>query len=304
MFEKYEKNDNDEMLQVSAEISESIRIMPPRFYSEEKKKNNTAIFFTLFIALVMAIGAGAFLFYKMSKGGGEKTFSEVTATPTPQENNNVASVSSTPVAQSEETPLPVPEPAPTVAETLPPEFNIDASDADEDNLTAEEERLFATNANSSDTDSDGFFDAHEILAGYDPRLAKMTLKDSGLVEEYTLEKNAKILYPKEWFVKTAGLVVIFDSKKGDSVSISFSDNPEKLDPVAWIVKNEFGISKDQISQKDLINKTLAYMTNDTLKHFVFTSDRSGVYTFTYRPRNISSLPFLTVFKMILESFKE
>lgn len=304
MFGKKEKNDNDETPQISSEMSENIRTIPPRFYFEEKKKNNTAIFLTLFIALVMASGVGAFLFYKMSKGGGEKILSIVTSTPTPQENANGASVSNTPLAQSEETPLPVAGPAPTVVEILGPEFNIDASDADEDQLTAEEERLFATNANSSDTDSDGFFDANEILAGYDPRLAKMTLKDSGLVEEYTLEKNARILYPKEWFVKTSEFVVIFDSKKGDSVSISFSDNPEKLDPVEWIVKNEFGISKDQISQKDLMNKTLAYKTNDTLKHFVFTSDRSGVYIFTYRPRNISSLPFFTVFKMILESFKE
>jgi Bacterial TSP3 repeat len=67
-------------------------------------------------------------------------------------------------------------------------------DSDQDNLSFEEEKLYGTNPNLADTDSDGYSDGVEIESGYNPLLPapgdRIVKPKSVAVEEYpTNQKN-------------------------------------------------------------------------------------------------------------------
>lgn len=317
----FKKNQNTEAAvspQVPQEEVNKIRVMPPKFVVEEKKNGHgfLILIILLIVLATLAVGAAFLVLQNKQREAGQQNIdiSANTNANTAVEETNVNSENTNvnAIVNAEPTPTPSPDTnANTAVETNinventppPSEFTIDTSDIDADKLTGEEEKIFSTNANNADTDSDGYSDYNEILSGYDPRQTGKTLLESGLVQEYVLEGNAKTIYPSKWFVKTAGQLVIFDTKRGDSMSIAFLQNTDKLEPQDWILKNDTGVQQSQIVQANLINKANAYRTNDNLKYFVFSSDFSRVYIFTYRPSIISSIPFLSTFEMIVQSIR-
>jgi len=323
MFFKKNKNTQTAVSpQVPQEEVNKIRVMPPKFVVEEKKNGHGfLILIVLLIILATLVAGAAFLVLQNKQKEADQQNIDISGNTNENSNTNVntdvegininsANTNVNVIISTEPTPTPSPDTNTTVetnvnVENTPPpsEFTVDTSDIDIDKLTGEEEKLFSTNANNSDTDSDGYSDYNEILSGYDPRQTGKTLLESGLVQEYILEENAKIIHPSKWFVKTAGQLVIFDTKRGDSISIAFSQNTDKLEPQDWILKNDTGVQQSQIVQANLINKANAYRTNDNLKYFVFSSDFSRVYIFTYRPSIISSIPFLSIFEMMVQSIR-
>lgn len=325
MFFKKNKNPAENVSpQIPQEEVNKIRVMPPRFVVEEKKNGHGfLILIILLIVLATLVVGAAFLVLQTRQKEAVQQNIDIPADADENSNSNAnasaegANVNSTAntnvnvAINSEPTPTPssntntntTVETNINVVTPPPSEFSVDTSDIDTDKLTGEEEKLFSTNANNSDTDSDGYSDYNELLTGYDPRQTGKTLLESGLVQEYVLEGNAKIIYPSKWLAKNVGQLVIFDTKRGDSISIAFAQNTDRQEPQDWILKNDTGVQQSQIVQADLINKASAYKTNDNLKYFVFSSDFSQVYIFTYRPSIISSIPFLSTFEMMVQSIR-
>ncbi len=319
MFFKKNKNPAENISpQIPQEEVNKIRVMPPRFVVEEKKSGHGfLILIILLIVLATLVVGAAFLVLQTRQKEAVQQNIDIPAninanTAAEGANVNSANTNVNPAINSEPTPTPSPntntntavETNTNVVTPPPSEFLVDTSDIDTDKLTGEEEKLFSTNANNSDTDSDGYSDYNELLTGYDPRQTGKTLLESGLVQEYVLEGNAKIIYPSKWLAKFVGQLVIFDTKRGDSISIAYSQNTDKLEPQDWILENDIiSVTQSQITQANLINKAIAYKTNDNLEYFVFSSDFSRVYIFTYRPSIISSIPFLSTFDMMIQSIR-
>lgn len=319
MFLKKSKNKTPETPVLPSEMTEKIRTMPVKFYQEERKKRGYGRFLAILAILIFLITfviAAVFLvlqqgnFSFVSLGEEKNASPEVMASPevnTPIAGNaeNVPELTQPDSGNGQETNESAQNPDNPLAGA--PDLTLDTSDIDGDTLTGEEEKIFATNSNSRDTDADGFSDNNELLSGYDPRLSGKTLLESGLVLSYAVDSSASLLYPKTWLVKSAGTLTIFDTKKGDSISVAVSQNNERLEPTAWISENDPAVFSDVASdgvgvvEANLISKKKAYRTNDNLKYYVFSDDLTSVYVFSYRPSIFTSIPFLTTFQVMINS---
>ncbi len=108
-----------------------------------------------------------------------------------------------------------------------------APDADEDELSSEEERLYTTAADKPDTDEDGFADGFEIRGLFDPtRGAGARLENSGLVIRYTNpEYRYSFLYPSKWIANatnTSAREVLVSTSTKELFSFRIEENPSGL----------------------------------------------------------------------------
>lgn len=305
MFGKKEKIPQAQTPQIPQEMTEKIRTMPNPYYSEERKKGHGFLFLLIMIIVFFIVAGGGVFWVMLQKRA---------ATETDVNNANinadapgiVPSPSSQPSPEATQTPTPLPEATPTPIAPTPenlPASPLDSSDIDNDNLTGEEEKIFATNSNSSDTDSDGYSDSNELLAGYDPRLREKTLAESEIVQQMSLAGDAKVLYPAEWLARQSGQGYIFDSKKGDIMSVFFLSNSEKSSPEEWFSKNDSSIVFGELLDGKLISKNIAYRTPDNLKYYIFSGDFSRVYVFSYTPSSPNLLLYLSTFQMMANSLR-
>lgn len=107
----------------------------------------------------------------------------------------------------------------------PPTEDEVTGDADGDDLTVDEEGLFLTNINKSDTDRDGYSDGQEVISLYNPLVPGQNLESSGLVTRY---RNNNFLYsvllPRSWLPSPANaeaseVVLLSNSETGEFISI-------------------------------------------------------------------------------------
>lgn len=118
----------------------------------------------------------------------------------------------------------------------PPMNNIDS---DQDNLTREEETLFASNINDSDTDNDGYQDGTEIINLYNPNVSGGTLANSSLVTNFTNnEFKYRLLYPTTWVADILTdthhtLSILADSELGDNFNVLVINNTDNMDLSTW-----------------------------------------------------------------------
>lgn len=301
MFHQKPK-EQSQVVEISPDNSEKIRIMPMRFQTEEHKKKGSAFVIIIPLIIFVVLLVVAIVLYFQMKANGQNPSDGLNV-------NNSPPLVDTPAPTPE--PTPTPAPTPIVDSTLEPSPTpeiiitspLDTSDIDSDNLTGEEEKLFATNSNNSDTDSDGYKDYNEIISGYDPRQSSKTLLESGLVNEYLFQENIKTYYPSSWIVKDAGILKIFDTKRGDSISVAFNDNNKRLSPLEWIKENDTSVDANQLIKAELISKLDSYKTTDGLKYYVFSQDSAKVITITYRPSILTSIAFLSTFQMMVHSVR-
>ncbi len=109
-------------------------------------------------------------------------------------------------------------------------------DADQDSLTREEEALFGSNINDSDTDNDGYTDGMEVLNLYNPVVSGAALANSGLVTIFTENLfKYRFLYPTSWVTDNAASIVsvLPDSELGDNFSFKVSPNSNASTLTAW-----------------------------------------------------------------------
>jgi len=182
---------------------------------------------------------------------------------------------------------------------------LDASDIDQDGLTAEEEKVLATNANSQDTDSDGYNDLEEILAGNDPRWKDKDLENSDLVTKQAF-RDATFLYPAAWYAKETGQLIIIDTKMGDSVGIEYINlNPDITQEslIEWIRQNDPMLSEGDIQIVTVNALRTAYKTNDGMKYYLFSDDLRNVFILSYNPIDAAIKAFQSIFEMMVSSLK-
>lgn len=290
---------------VPSEESQKIHIMPSKFQLSGPKKGNK-LFLLLIVLLVIlfVVLIGLAILYKTSwsqpSGAVNAVNSAVDANTNvneavPSEDTNVNINVNADIninINASDTPSPTPS-----AEAL------DLSDIDNDGLSGVEEMIFSTNANSPDTDSDGYKDEEEILLGFDPRWKDKNLEGSDIVSTYAFY-NAKLLYPAQWYATDGGTIATIDTKKGDSVVLAhttFEQNMNKSVLLEWIQKDDPILSATDLDEIKTRNVETVYKTKNGLKYYFFSNDFKNAYVLSYVAVDAQSPIFLSIFQMMANS---
>lgn len=188
-------------------------------------------------------------------------------------------------------------------------------DADTDQLTDVEERLYGTDASKPDTDEDGFLDGSELTNGYDPlRKDGARLDGSSLVHEYVNQQhNFKVNYPSSWIadkVNQMNREILITSATGEFVSISIEDNPKKLGALEWGT-TVLGQNNEEalLFQAETLSGINVAVSADRRVVILVKSDDAGsvteplVYTLRYNFNTQSVFSFDSTFAMMVKSFK-
>ncbi len=180
-----------------------------------------------------------------------------------------------------------------------------ALDSDQDNLTNTEEQLYQTGPSNPDTNGNGILDGDEIAALKNPLSVDQDLANSYLVNLYTNPTwSYSLLYPSSWLIKpmpeTDLSQVIVVTNTSEFFEASVEDNPDRLSPKDWYLKQSPGTEADKIHEVT-INGQLAVWGPDNLNLFISKNDK--IYILTYNLGVETAANFKTTFKMIIKSFK-
>jgi uncharacterized protein YpmB len=180
-----------------------------------------------------------------------------------------------------------------------------SSDQDNDGLTDVEEQIYQTNVNNPDTDGDGQADGLEIINLSDPTHAEGTLSLSGLVKVYINEPwSYSFFYPSSWLTKPlpetdmAQIMVITNT--GEFFEISVEENPEKLTPKEWYLKQAPQVDPMQVKEVTFATST-AVWSPDRLNLYIGKDDK--IYILTYNLGTEEEANFKTTFRMLIKSFQ-
>ncbi|MDP3970148.1 MAG: hypothetical protein Q8P90_00440 [bacterium] len=195
-----------------------------------------------------------------------------------------------------------------------PITNVSPSkDTDKDQLTNEEEKLFGTKADLPDTDSDGYNDGAEILAGFDPQStdgAAKLVDNSELVSTYSnKEYGYNMLYPAEWTAdeisETGSNEVLFTPTSldtaGQFVAVVVENNPTGFTAVDWYLDQASNVKETQLETITTFDGVEGVLSLDGYTAY-FTSDEY-VYGVSYRYGSSVDLHFDTTFALIAKSFE-
>ena len=182
---------------------------------------------------------------------------------------------------------------------------VSGVDTDQDGLSnVEENTIFATSIDVSDTDEDNYSDSTEILNLYNPA-GKGLLKDSGLVSTYNNPVyNYSLLYPKSWRIEDAtnGNNVIFFSNLDGFVQIISQTNNEQQTLAQWYADINASVESTNQAVTQTTNGLDVLYSPDGLTAYVLdVNDIDNIYVITYSPERNNKLEFLTTFKMIVNS---
>ncbi|MCB9802465.1 hypothetical protein H6761_00410 [Candidatus Nomurabacteria bacterium] len=198
----------------------------------------------------------------------------------------------------------------TVLPPPPPPPTSNNVDTDQDLLTREEESLFGTNPNDSDTDNDGYNDGTEIMNLYNPLVSSQGLADSGLVTIFTnQELNYRLLYPSSWIASLLddqynNLSILANSELGDNFSILVLENPENLDLQAWANSAPNNENFSNLNSTTLgKNKIPALKTEVFGDLFILAVSDNYRLLISYDVNAEADRYFDTTFQMILNSFE-
>jgi len=178
-------------------------------------------------------------------------------------------------------------------------------DTDQDGLSdIEENTVFTTSINNSDTDKDDYSDSIEILNLYNP-IGVGLLKDSGLVEVFhnaTYDYN--LFYPKDWRVEdeASGNNIMFFSNLNSFVQVITQANSQKQTLALWYADmNNLANTFDLSTIKTAGDMEVLYSPDGLTAYIVNPTDLENIYVFTYSPGQNKKLDFASTFKMMINS---
>ncbi len=181
-------------------------------------------------------------------------------------------------------------------------------DADNDGLTdVEENNIYVSDINSSDSDGDGYGDGTEVLNLYNPA-GSNTLKESGLAGEFANSKHGyKVLYPKSWRIEDSagGDLVYFYSGIDGLVQIIVQDNTSRAGIKSWYA-DLVGSLEDSVRQSVETTKNgleAIYSVDGLTAYLAPAGGGSKVYVLSYSPEESGTIEFLTTLKMMINSFR-
>lgn len=188
----------------------------------------------------------------------------------------------------------------------PPPPTSNNLDQDKDELSTEEELLFATDSNDADTDNDGYKDGVEIINLYNPLLSNQALKHSSLVKQFSNQTvKYLLLIPKNWLAETVDnndLETTFtpDSSTGDFMNLNAEiANQQSLQQWAQSQAGGNNLSSFTLGKESKIS-ALQMKTSD--EHIIFAKVNNYFIKFTYHIDSASNPFFNSTFLMMLNSF--
>ncbi|OQX71182.1 hypothetical protein B6D52_02385 [Candidatus Parcubacteria bacterium 4484_255] len=194
---------------------------------------------------------------------------------------------------------------PTVEEfQIAPNISSSADD-DNDGLTNIEEAIFRTEINNPDSDADSMPDGQEILALMDPLTESDKIATSGMINIYTNPTFAySFFYPASWLARaipeTNNQEVLVITNTGEFFSVTVENNPEKLNPKDWYLRQAPDVDSDLLFET-VVNNQSAIWSQDHLTIYISKEDK--VYILSYMVGTSEEANFKSTFQMLINSFQ-
>lgn len=188
---------------------------------------------------------------------------------------------------------------------------VPSKDTDGDSLSNEEEQIYTTKADKPDTDTDGYNDGAEILAGYDPTnpTSAGRLGDSSLVESYkNKEYGYTILFPGEWIAEevseSTDNEVFFTPSAldtaGQFVEVIVEDNPTGFTAIDWYLDQQPSVTESELEKITSFAGAEGVLSTDG--YTAYFTNNNYVYAISYQYGNSKELHFNSTFTMMTKSF--
>lgn len=188
---------------------------------------------------------------------------------------------------------------------------VPSKDTDSDSLSNEEEQIYTTKADKPDTDTDGYNDGAEILAGYDPTnpTSAGRLSDSSLVESYkNKEYGYTILFPSEWIAEevseSTDNEVFFTPSAldtaGQFVEVIVENNPTGFTAVDWYLDQQPSVAESELEKITSFAGAEGVLSTDG--YTAYFANNNYVYAISYQYGNSKELHFNSTFTMMAKSF--
>ncbi len=188
---------------------------------------------------------------------------------------------------------------------------VPSKDTDSDSLTNEEEQIYTTKADKPDTDTDGYNDGAEILAGYDPAnpTSSGRLSDSSLVESYkNKEYGYTILFPSEWIAEEVSQStdneVFFTPSAldtaGQFVEVIVEENPTGFTAVDWYLDQQPSVTEAELEKITSFEGLEGVLS--TNGYTAYYTNNKYVYAISYQYGSSKELHFNSTFTMMAKSF--
>lgn len=187
---------------------------------------------------------------------------------------------------------------------------LPGKDTDQDSLTNDEEEIWGTKADLPDTDSDGYNDGIEILAGYDPlnsTSAGRLTSNTALVSTFSNNQyRYSVVYPKNWLAEalTEGdnsEIVITPNAldlAGQFIAITVIDNPTGFTALDWYTDTTNVEESAVVTFTTLAGDTGVLSADGTTAYLANTEH---VYAISYRYGSSTELYFPNTFQFIAKS---
>lgn len=187
---------------------------------------------------------------------------------------------------------------------------VPSKDTDEDSLTNEEEKIWGTKADLPDTDSDGYTDGIEILAGYDPTNATSASRladNSALVGTFANDDYSyTVLYPIGWLAEALAEgdnseILLTPSAldlAGQFIAITVVENPTGFTAIDWYSDTANLDEADIVTFETLAGVTGVLSTDGTT---AYIANSDYIYAISYRYGSSEELYFPTTFQMVANS---
>lgn len=293
---------------VSGENLERIRTMPDRFYLvPHAGTNRTFVILGVVLIVVGILVAAALALWKFGPTPPQGTPAAspvpgVTETPSPVPSPTPV-VTSSPVVPAP-SPTPEPTPVPTAAPTpTPTDIPLGSSDADKDDLTFNEERLYGTSPENADSDGDGYADGAEVRRGYSPHDASgLTLVADGYFRTSQTALGFRWDHPAAWQVSESNeggvATVRLDSRLGESITAVRYPNEELLTLEAWLAEQGITDTEDVT-----LNGRSAKSRRDVPGYFFSPPDGTAVIALNYDWLGSGQSSFVTTFAAVVNSLR-
>ncbi|MBT3689828.1 hypothetical protein HOE31_00170 [bacterium] len=175
-------------------------------------------------------------------------------------------------------------------------------DSDEDGVSDIEENMYQTNSTLKDSDEDGYDDAIEILALFDPAIGDgAKLLDSSSVAIYQNPSYFySLIYPASWTTTPLTVdnkEVVFISSTGEFFEVIIQDNPLGMSAYSWYLANNPGVDPNTLTTL-LIDGLPAVKSPDGLRTYLGIG--SSIYMLNYNVGASMQTNFYTSYRLFSE----
>lgn len=263
------------------------------------------------IAVFVLVVAGFAFYYIRQARTVKQKLTQVVALPPPEATapaapEEIAPTSPTSTAEEVVPPEAALSPAPSFSTIFPFKNYTKTVDTDNDGLTDEEEKIFQTQPDKPDSDTDGFIDSLEVDNLYNPIGFKpVRLADSGLIKIYSNPTYQYfIYYPTGWIPQSLDANnrdIMFTAETGEFVEVLIEENALKLPVVDWYLGQAPGVAADQLATFQTKEKVAGVKSPDGLVAYLPFEDK--IFVINYNIGLKTEVNFLQTFQTMINSFR-